>query len=86
MPVLAGVDAVSTYCYLLKAAEHRHENTEGCYLLELQAQGFDTDYTIADAEKGLRVGQKAVMLSTLCNGDVFHILRQFEKLILNGGI
>ena len=31
----------STYCYLLKAAEHRDEDTWGWYLLELQARGFD---------------------------------------------
>lgn len=29
MPVLTGVDAFSTYCYLLKAAEHRDEDTWG---------------------------------------------------------
>ncbi|WP_235111896.1 hypothetical protein [Acaryochloris sp. 'Moss Beach'] len=48
MPVLTGVDAFSTYCYLLKAAEHRDEDTWGWYLLELQARGFDPDNTIAD--------------------------------------
>ncbi|ABW32023.1 hypothetical protein [Acaryochloris marina] len=83
LPVLAGVDASSTYCYLLKAAEHRDEDTWGWYLLELQSQGFDPDFTIADAAKGLRAGQKAVMPSTPCNGDVFHILHQFEELVLS---
>jgi hypothetical protein len=29
-PVLVGVDAASTYCYLLKAIEHRDEETWGC--------------------------------------------------------
>ena len=33
-PVLVGVDAASTYCYLLKLAEHRDTDTWGCHLLD----------------------------------------------------
>ncbi len=51
-PVLVGVDAHSTYCYLLSAAEHRDEDTWGWHLLELQRMGLDPEYTIADAAKG----------------------------------
>ncbi len=58
-PVLVGVDAHSTYCYLLSAAEHRDEDTWGWHLLELQRMGLDPEYTIADAAKGLRAGQAA---------------------------
>ena len=36
-PVLGGVDAASTFCYLLKAATHRDEDTWGFHLLEAQA-------------------------------------------------
>ncbi len=32
-PVLVGVDAASTYCYLLKSVEHRDEDTWGWHLL-----------------------------------------------------
>jgi len=56
--VLVGVDARSTYCYLL-AAEARDENTWGFHLLETMEQGLNPEYTIADAAKGLRAGQKA---------------------------
>ena len=80
-PVLTGVDAFSTYCYLLKTAEHRDEDTWGWYLLELQDRGFDPDYTIGDGAKGLRAGQKAAMPDTPCNGDVFHILKQFKDFV-----
>ncbi|NJM99654.1 MAG: hypothetical protein HC800_23160 [Phormidesmis sp. RL_2_1] len=82
-PVLVGVDAASTYCYLLKSVEHRDEDTWGYHLLDVMAQGFDPDYTIADGGSGLRAGQKAVMTETPCHGDVFHIQQQFEQ-VANG--
>ena len=55
-PVLVGVDAASTYCYLIKGVEHRDENTWGWHLLDAMAQGFAPDYTIADGGSGLRAG------------------------------
>ena len=79
-PVLAGVDAGSTYCYLLVAAEHRDADTWGVYLLDAGKQGLKPDYTIADAGQGLRAGQKAAWDNTPCHGDVFHITRQYEGL------
>src|SRR3954463_16202832 len=54
MPVLTGVDAASTYCYLLAAAEHRDADTWGVHLLDAAEQGLRPDYTIADAAQGLR--------------------------------
>jgi len=48
--VLVGVDAKSTYCYLLAAAEHRDEDTGECIYWMLRAR-FIPDYTIADAER-----------------------------------
>ena len=82
-PVLIGVDAASTYCYLLQGVEHRDEETWGWHLLDAMAQGFDPDYIIADGGSGLRAGQKAAMLETPCHGDVFHIQQQFEQ-VANG--
>ena len=81
--MLVGVDAASTYCYLLQGVEHRDEDTWGWYLLDVMAQGFDPDYTIADGGSGLRAGQKAAMPETPCHGDVFHIQQQFEQ-VANG--
>jgi hypothetical protein len=49
MPVLAGVDAASTYCYLLAAADHRDADTWGVHLLDASRQGLKPDYTIAEA-------------------------------------
>src|SRR3954466_12371449 len=75
-PVLAGVDAASTYCYLLAAERHRDADTWGVHLLDAAEQGLRPDYTIADAGRGLRAGQEAAWGDTPCHGDVFHIQRQ----------
>ena len=79
-PVLAGVDAASTYCYLLVAAEHRDADTWGVHLLDAARQGLKPDRTIADAGQGLRAGQKAAWGETPCQGDIFHIQHQYEGL------
>ncbi|MEL7330477.1 MAG: hypothetical protein AAGJ69_11695, partial [Cyanobacteria bacterium J06559_1] len=78
-----GVDAASTYCYLLKSVNHRDEDTWGWHLLDVVEQGFDPAYTIADGGSGLRAGQKAAMPEVPCHGDVFHIQQQFEQ-VANG--
>src|SRR5215213_4864960 len=75
-PVLAGVDAESTYCYLLAAEQHRDADTWGVHLLDAAEQGLRPAYTIADAGRGLRAGQEAAWGDTPCHGDVFHIQRQ----------
>jgi len=80
IPVLAGVDAASTYCYLLAAAEHRDADTWGVHLLDASGRGLKPEYTIADAGQGLRGGQKAAWGDTPCHGDVFHIQHQYEGL------
>jgi len=79
-PVLAGVDAQSTYCYLLAAERHRDADTWGVHLLDAAEQGLKPDFTIADAGQGLRAGQRAAWGDTPCHGDVFHIQRQCEGL------
>ena len=78
-PVLVGVDATSTYCYLLQKVDHRDEESWGWHLLDVMEQGFEPDYTIADGGGALRAGQKAVLPGTPCHGDVFHIQQQFKQ-------
>ena len=82
-PVLTGVDADSTYCFLLEAVSHRDEDIWGWYLLEAEEQGLNPDYTIADAGKGIRAGQKAAWGDKPCHGDVWHIFDQCEALCRN---
>ena len=65
-PVLAGVCAASTYCYLLAAEDHRDADTWGVHLLDVAQQGLKPDHTIADAGQGLRAGQKAAWADTPC--------------------
>lgn len=77
-PVLVGVDARSTYCFLLAAEAHRDAETWAIHHLYAQDQGFDPDYTVADGGTGLRAGQKLVSPHTPCHGDVFHIRQQCE--------
>ena len=79
-PVLAGVDADSTYCYLLSLEDHRDANTWGVRLLELQDQGFQPEATVADAGQGIRAGQALAMPETPCRGDVFHALQTVQSL------
>src|SRR3954469_23113960 len=79
-PVLAGVDAQSTYCYLLAAEQHRDADTWGVHLLDAAERGLRPDYTIADAGRGLRAGQEAAWGGTPCHGDVFHVQRRCEGL------
>ena len=79
-PVLVGIDAASTYCYLLQSVDHRDSDTWGFHLLDVMEQGFAPDYTIADGGSGLRAGQQAVLAGTPCHGDVFHIQQQFESV------
>ena len=80
-PVLTGIDAASTYCYLLAAEDHRDGDTWAIHLLDLTACGLHPDYTIADAGSGLRAGQKIAWPDTPCHGDVFHIHQEFEALV-----
>jgi hypothetical protein len=79
-PVLAGVDARSTYCFLLEEAEHRDEDTWGYYLLEAEERGLNPEYTIADGGKGIRAGQKAAWGDKPCHGDLWHIFERGETL------
>ena len=82
-PVLTGVDSDSTYCFLLELVEHRDEDTWGYYLLEAEEQGINPDYTIADAGKGIRAGQKASWENMPCHGDVWHMFGQCDSLCRN---
>ena len=73
-PVLVGVDAASTFCFLLSLEEHRDADTWGTRLLELVDRGFAPKATIADFASGLRAGHHEALPGRPCRGDVFHAL------------
>lgn len=75
LPVLVGVDATSTYCFLLSQEENRDAVTWGVRLLELQQRGLDPDAFVADFGTGLRAGQALALPDCPCRGDVFHALQ-----------
>jgi hypothetical protein len=80
-PVLACVDARTTYCYCLTTAERRDGDTWGVHLLDLRDQGLEPDYIVADAGSGIRSGHRMAWNGEKpCHGDVFHILHQMETL------
>jgi hypothetical protein len=80
-PVLAGVDAASTYCFLLHDDDQRDADTWGVRLLELRDRGFAPAATVADFALGLRAGQKQALPDTPCRGDLFHLLREVTPLV-----
>src|SRR5271166_346564 len=57
-PVLVGVDAASTFCFLLSPEEHRDADTWGIRLLELVDRGFAPEATIADFARGSAPGTR----------------------------
>jgi hypothetical protein len=80
-PVLVGVDLLSSYCYLLSCEEQRDADTWGVHLLELQEQGFDPDYVVADGSNALRAAQAEILPDTPCRSDVFHVVAEVQKVV-----
>jgi hypothetical protein len=80
-PVFVGVDAESTFCFLLSLEEHRDEDTWGVRLLELVDRGFVPQATVADFGAGLRAGHKEALAEVPCRGDVFHALYDVGPLV-----
>jgi hypothetical protein len=82
-PVFVGIDAPSTYCYLLSREEHRDADTWGVRLLELQERGFNPMYVVADAGNALRAGLAEVFPDVCCRSDVFHALMEVQEVVTN---
>ena len=80
-PVLVGVDAASTFGFLLSPEEHRDADTWGIRLLELVDRGFAPQATIADFASGLRAGHQEALPGRPCRGDVFHALYDVGPLV-----
>ncbi|WP_322060003.1 hypothetical protein [Paraburkholderia sp. J63] len=59
-PVLAGVDADSTYCYLPAAEDHRDGDTWGVHLLDAAQQGLAEPRPMEILDGPLHTAQHAV--------------------------
>jgi len=81
-PVLVGVCAESSYCYLLSAERHRDADTWGAHLLQLRDRGFAPEATVADQAGGLRAGQELALPEVPCRGDHFHLLQECQRLVM----
>jgi len=81
-PVLVGVDARSTYCYLFerRGPPGRNHLGDGRRGDDLASRGFQPDYTVADGGVGLRAGQAAACPGVACHADVFHAERELGRL------
>jgi hypothetical protein len=82
-PVLAGVDALTTYCYLLSLEQYRDGNTWGVRLLELRDRGLTPDAFIGDAGSGMRVGLEEAFSDSDAprRSDVFHMLQKDQEAV-----
>jgi hypothetical protein len=80
-PVFVGVDAATTYCFLLSQESNRDGVTWGVRLLELQERGLDPDAFIADFGTGLRAGCDLAYKDTPCWGDVFHASQKIVPVV-----
>jgi hypothetical protein len=80
-PVLVGVDARSSYCYLLSQEQQRDGDTWGVRLLELVDRGFRPEAAIADGGSGLRAGHEQALPGVPCRADVFHCLYEVGPLV-----
>ena len=69
-----GVDAASTFCFLLSPERHRDADTWGIRLLEAADRGLAPEATVADFAAGLRAGQGLALPAVPCRGDAFHAL------------
>jgi hypothetical protein len=80
-PVFVGVDAQSTFCFLLSPEQHCDADTWGIRLLELVDQGFAPEADVADFGGGLRAGHKEALPKVPCRGDIFHALHAIGPLV-----
>ena len=80
-PVFVGVDAQSTFCFLLSPEQHCDADTWGVRLLELVDHGFAPEANVADFGAGLRAGHKEALPEVPCRGDIFHALYTIGPLV-----
>lgn len=79
MPVLTGVDPISTYTYLLKAVSDRSADTWMHAMEECRERNLNLEVSISDFGKGLLSGIPKVFAGIEFQGDLFHWLTELGK-------
>ena len=71
-PILTGVDAVSTYCYLLEAVYNRDSETWEIFMQDCKDRGLELDVSLNDGAAALMAGISRVYPEIEIQRDVFH--------------
>jgi len=79
MPILTGVDPVSTYTFLLEEASDRTADTWALYLDERKEKGLNPETSINDGGMGLMAGIPQVFPEAEIQADTFHALHDMSK-------
>lgn len=79
VPVLTGVDAVSTYTYLLQQADDRSAQTWQDAMESCKARGLSLDVSISDFGTGLLSGIPRAFPDACIQPDVFHWMMELGK-------
>lgn len=75
VPVLTGIDAESTYVYLLAEAGDRSADTWQLFMEDQKEHGLELKVSISDAGTGLNAGIPKAFPSSSVQPDIFHELR-----------
>lgn len=81
MPVLTGIDPVSTYIYLLQQEEDRSARTWQAAMEACKARNLNLDVSISDFGTGLLSGIPKAFPSAVIQPDLFHLMMELGKEI-----
>ncbi len=79
MPVLTGIDPVSTYIYLLQQADDRSAQTWQDTMEACKARNLNLDVSISDFGTGLLSGIPKAFPDAVIQPDVFHWMMELGK-------
>lgn len=80
-PILVGVDAHSSYIYILSEHGHCDGDTWGVEILDAMDLGFEPKSIVADLGPGLRKGHGMVLPHIPYYADLFHLTRDMAKTL-----
>jgi len=79
VPILTGIDPVSTYTYLLEETSDRKSETWATYLEDRKEHGLNLETTINDGGTGLMAGIPQVYPDVEIQADTFHAVYEMGK-------